>query len=107
VAKVQVIDTLTDEQKQQVERMGIIRTESGAVASYSKTVTLGIVGQYYAEVVSGLEVGTYIVSSALSNSTATESVVQQAGPGMGRPPQQSGGNNSNDNSGGRPAGAGG
>ena len=86
---VQVVDTLTDVQKKEIETLGIIRTSSDAVVpSYAKTITLGIYGTYYAEVTEGLRAGEYILTTATADATDT-SVVEQAGFGPGRREQQS------------------
>lgn len=93
--KVTVVDQLTEEQQQQVSRMGIVRTEGTTVTTYDVEVELGIVGQYYVEVTSGLSEGDIIVASSLSN-VVSESVVQQAGFGPGggqRPTNTTGGDN--------------
>jgi multidrug efflux pump subunit AcrA (membrane-fusion protein) len=82
--KVTVVDQLTEEQKEQVSRMGIVRTEGATVSSYEKEVQLGIVGQYYVEVVGGLSEGDIIVTSSMTNGT---SAVPQVQAGFGaRPP---------------------
>ena len=96
VAKVTVVDALTEEQQQQAARIGIIRTEGTTVATYEVEVEVGIVGQYYVEIISGLSDGDIIVASALSE-TPTESVVGQTGFGLGgggtRPTGATGGGN--------------
>lgn len=87
VPKVSVVDSLTSEQQLEVDRLGIVRTDGAALATYDVEVTLGITGQYYVEVLSGLEAGDVIVSTSLSESGSEESVVQQAGfgpPGGGQ-----------------------
>ena len=81
-AKVTVVDALTAEQQQQAARIGIVRTEGTTVATYEVEVEVGIVGQYYIEIISGLTEGDIIVTSALSETT-TESVVGQTGFGGG------------------------
>ena len=95
-AKVTVVDALTEEQQQQAARIGIIRTEGTTVATYEVEVEVGIVGQYYVEIISGLSDGDIIVASALSE-TPTESVVGQTGFGLGgggtRPTGATGGGN--------------
>ena len=84
VPMVTVVDELTEQQQQQVARMGIVRTDGTPVATYDVKVETGIVGQYYIEIISGLDEGTVIVSSSLAESTDTSSAVQQAGFGPGR-----------------------
>lgn len=83
--KVTVIDELTEKQEMQVERMGIVRTDGAPLVTYTADVELGIVGQYYVEILSGVNEGDRIVASSLSTESA-ESVVGQAGfgPGSGR-----------------------
>ncbi len=84
VPKVTVVDSLTTQQQQQMERMGIIRDEDGSLPTYTKTVTLGLVGTYYVEVLDGVEEGDKVLTASVS-SAATESVVGQSfsGPGGG------------------------
>ncbi|USN88560.1 MAG: HlyD family efflux transporter periplasmic adaptor subunit [Candidatus Nomurabacteria bacterium] len=84
VPMVTVVDELTEQQQQQVARMGIVRTDGTPVATYDVEVETGIVGQYYTEIISGLDEGVVIVSSSLAESTDTSSAVQQAGFGPGR-----------------------
>lgn len=80
--KVTVIDELTEKQQMQVERMGIARVEDGAtLPTYTVDVELGIVGQYYVEIKSGLEAGDIIVASSLT----TESSESVVGTGFGVP----------------------
>lgn len=90
VPKISVVDTLTEEQQQQVTRMGIIKTGLDTLTTYQVEVKLGIVGSYYVEVTDGLKEGDLIIASSLTEASA-ESVVQQAGfgPGSGqRPPSE-------------------
>lgn len=91
-AKVTVIDELTDKQKQQADRMGIVRTDGAPLVTYSADVELGIVGQYYVEILSGVSEGDLIVASSLTTESS-ESVVGQAGfgPGSGRRATEDGG----------------
>lgn len=83
--KVTIIDSLTEQQQQQVARMGIVRTDNGTLETYTVDVELGIAGQYYVEILSGVEEGDIIITSSLTTETS-ESVVEQAGfgPGSGR-----------------------
>lgn len=83
IPKVTVLDSLTEEQQAQVERMGIVRTNGTTLPTYQKTVQLGIVGQYFVEIISGLEEGDLIVTTSQTVSES-ESVVEQAGFGPGR-----------------------
>ncbi len=84
IPSVNIIESLTEEQKTQVERMGIIRTSNDiALPLYKKDIELGIVGQYYTEVKSGLSLGDLLVTTSKTES-AKESVVGQAGFGPGR-----------------------
>lgn len=71
--KVTVVDQLTEEQKEQASRMGIVRTEGTTISTYDVEVKLGIVGQYYVEIVSGLSEGDIVVTSSLTdNGSDTE-----------------------------------
>ncbi len=90
-AKVSVVDQLTEEQKVQATRMGIVRAENTTIATYEVDVELGIVGQYYAEVTNGLKEGDIIVTSSLAPN-ANESVVEEARFGPPGGGQRSGGN---------------
>lgn len=67
VPKVTVVDQLTEEQKEQASRMGIVRTEGTTISTYEVEVKLGIVGQYYVEIESGLSEGDIVVTSSLTN----------------------------------------
>ena len=86
IPKVTVVDRLNEQQTRQANRMGIVRTEGTPLNTYEVEVTLGIIGQYYVEVVNGLEAGQIIVTSASSevaDEADGESVVQQRGFGPG------------------------
>jgi len=83
VPKVTMVDSLTEEQSAQVARMGIVRTDTTPITTYMVEVKLGIVGQYYTEIVSGVDEGDMLVTTSKTD-TATESVVGQAGFGPGR-----------------------
>lgn len=87
VPKVSVIDSLTEEQQTQVDRIGIVRTDITPLVTYDAEVKLGITGKYYVEILEGLEEGDRIVSTSLAEAGTGESVVQQAGfgpPGRGQ-----------------------
>lgn len=88
VPKVTVVDKLTEEQKQQASKMGIVRTEGTTISTYDVEVKLGIVGQYYVEIVSGLSEGDTIVTSSLTNSGSTSAEAQRGftPPSGGMPP---------------------
>lgn len=82
-ATVQIISDLTASQKAQIEKLGVLRSDTGVFPSYPKEVTLGVTGAFYAEILSGVEVGTTII---VSKTEKTETaVVQQKGFGPGRP----------------------
>lgn len=94
--KVTVVDKLTEQQQQQATRMGIVRTEGTTVNTYDVDVEIGITGQYFVEIISGLNEGDIISVSSLTES-GNESVVQQAGfgpPGGGGGGQRPNGGNS-------------
>lgn len=101
--KVTVVDQLTDQQKQQAARMGIIRTDGAPLSTYDVTVELGVVGKYYVEIKSGVNEGDIIVASSLTQTTdTTASVVEQRGfrPPSGDGNFQGGGSNRSSQGGG-------
>ncbi len=86
-AQVTVLEDLSDTELKQIERMGILRvTDTSTFTSYAKDVEIGLIGQYYVEILSGLEEGDIISVSSVSVSTEEDtSVVDDArmGPGGG------------------------
>lgn len=81
-ATVTVIEGLTEQQKASASRLGIVRTDEGNVPTELKrAVEIGLRGQYYIEITSGLELGEIIKVTGVV--TAATSVVQQAGFGPG------------------------
>lgn len=79
--KVTVVDSLSEEQQMQVNRMGIVRTDTATpLVTYDVEVKLGITGQYFIEITEGLTEGQIIVSTSKTES-GTDSVVEQAGFG--------------------------
>lgn len=76
VPKVTVVDRLTDDQKEQASRMGIVRTEGTTISIYEVEVKLGIVGQYYVEIVSGVSMGDIIVTSSLTDNGSVSEETQ-------------------------------
>jgi multidrug resistance efflux pump len=78
---VQVVGALTDEQQQQLDRLGVVRTDGAALSAYPVTVALGIKGRYYTEVTGGLAEGDLILSTQTETASETASTVQQAGFG--------------------------
>lgn len=86
-AYVTMVDSLTEEQTQEIEQFGIIRTEGDTLATYKRAVKLGIVGKYYVEVIEGVSEGERVLTASVSE-TATAAVVNQGfGGGGGGPPQ--------------------
>jgi multidrug efflux pump subunit AcrA (membrane-fusion protein) len=83
IPKVTVVDKLTEDQQKQATQMSIVKTEDTTVATYDVEVKLGIIGQYYVEIVSGLSEGDIIVTSSL---TDTGSDSADAAPEAGGPP---------------------
>ncbi len=88
---VKVIDTLTDEQKEQVSTLGVVRVETGVtIGSYPVAVELGIQGSYYVEVTQGLTEGSYIQTSDTADTA--KPVVEQSsmrpGSGQNHPPTE-------------------
>jgi multidrug efflux pump subunit AcrA (membrane-fusion protein) len=85
IPKVTKVDQLTEEQQEQVSKMGILRTEGMTISTYDVAVQLGIVGQYYVEIIDGLSEGDIIVTSSLSDD-ASESEQEAPAGFSGRPP---------------------
>ncbi len=83
MAYVTVLEQLSQEHLKQIETMGIVRTES--VPSYSKVerqVSVGLRGQYYAEITSGVTEGDIVAVTSSTASTIDTSVVEtRMGPG--------------------------
>lgn len=71
---VTMVDSLTDEQRQQASRLGVIRVSGTTLPTYEKPVTLGIVGSYYVEVTDGLSENDQVLTASVSEAV-TESVV--------------------------------
>lgn len=88
MATVDVIGTLTDTQKADVARIGVISSPTGIFPSYPVTVKLGVVGAFFAEVQSGLKEGDHII---ISKSDVAKTIVQQRGPGGGGGGNRNGG----------------
>ncbi|MFT6361370.1 MAG: multidrug efflux pump subunit AcrA (membrane-fusion protein) [Candidatus Paceibacteria bacterium] len=89
-AFVDVLDTLSETQQQDFDTLGIIRSETGEFPSYPLEIVTGIDGVFYTEVISGLDIGTQIITTQNDEETG---VVQQS-DFRGRP--------RDDNEGGRP-----
>lgn len=81
---VKVVESLTDAQKAEVAKTGIIKMDGAGIISHAVSIELGIVGTYYAEVTHGLAEGSLIETTATAE--ASTSVVDQARFG---PPQSS------------------
>lgn len=81
---VQIIDSLTDAQKQEAARMGIVRTTTTTpLKSHPVTIELGIQGSYYDEVTNGLSQGDYVLVTTVTPNSS-QSVVNVGGfPGGG------------------------
>lgn len=80
-ATVNVLDALTEEQQNQVDRLGILRITEDGLLTYPVEISIGLEGAYYVEVISGLELGQQIIAS--QSSEEEESIVQSARPGSG------------------------
>lgn len=77
---VEMLGTVSDAEKQQIAKSGVLSSATGVFPSYSVPVTLGVRGSFYAEVTSGLKEGDTII---VSKSDTAKAVVQQRGPGQG------------------------
>ncbi|MFZ2253329.1 MAG: HlyD family efflux transporter periplasmic adaptor subunit [Minisyncoccia bacterium] len=82
-ATVQVLSELSVAESEQVERLGVLRSETGIFSSYPVVVTLGVQGSFYAEIVSGLETGMLIIASKTEQEESTVTQTQ-FGPGSGQ-----------------------
>jgi len=60
-ATVEVIDTVTEEQQQVIDRLGIIRSEAEVFPTYPVDVTVGLSGVFYAEITEGLSEGMVVI----------------------------------------------
>jgi multidrug efflux pump subunit AcrA (membrane-fusion protein) len=78
---VQILSDLTADQQSQVDKNGVLKSLTGTFPSYPKVVTLGIVGTFYVEVTSGLDVNSLIIVSQTVK--ADTNVVTQRGFGGG------------------------
>jgi multidrug efflux pump subunit AcrA (membrane-fusion protein) len=94
---VTVVPELTTEQKTSFDKLGIVKSTTAPLGTVDREVTLGIVGSDYAEVTDGLTEGSYIVTTALKDTSASASVVQETGPGPRRTNGNSSGSSSNKN----------
>ncbi|KKS29304.1 MAG: Secretion protein HlyD [Parcubacteria group bacterium GW2011_GWA2_43_11] len=79
-ANVTILEGLSGDQHIQVEQMGILRTEGSTHTSYSRPIELGLRGQYYVEVLSGLEAGELLEVTS-TNGVTEGSVVETQGFG--------------------------
>ena len=103
-AYVTVLEGLSDQQKQQASRMGIVRTDVTNPTEVERKVTLGLRGSFYAEVTDGLVVGDLVKVSGVSGDANQAPVVQNArfGPGTERVrTSRSNGNSNSSSQGGR------
>jgi multidrug efflux pump subunit AcrA (membrane-fusion protein) len=86
-AKVTVVEGLSEQQYTQVQRMGIVRSEgTPTYTTFEKNIEIGLRGQYYVEVLSGIETGEILVVTS-TTATAGDAQVVQTGfgpPGSGR-----------------------
>lgn len=91
-ASILLIPTLSDSEKNSVDTFGVLEQQDTSFESYRIDVEVGISGQFFTEIISGVEAGDYIVLS--SSTSIEESVVEQSGPGGGGGPPDGGGQRS-------------
>jgi HlyD family secretion protein len=99
-AYVQVLENPSEDMLAEIRARGVAHM-GATTGAIEREVTLGIRGTYYAEVVTGLEEGMYIVVTSMTTGTADTSVVGDArtfGPGR---PRETSGTNSETTSGGQ------
>jgi len=87
-AYVTMVEDLTKEQEQQLDRLGIVRTDLSVPTTYEREVTVGLRGSYFAEIIDGLAVGERIKVSENAPATTENAPVVRTGfgAGGGRPP---------------------
>ena len=71
-----VNDTLTSEEQTQLDKLHILKSDSGTFPSYPVAVKLGVAGTFYAEVTDGLQEGQKII---VSKTEQAVQVLQQRG----------------------------
>jgi len=72
VAYVTFVEGLSEKQYTQMQKMGIVRQEgTKEITTIERKVEVGLRGEYYTEIVSGLDVGEIIVSTTSTVSTGT------------------------------------
>ena len=88
-AKVTVLEGLSEEQYQQMQNMGIVRSDGAPTyTTFERTVEIGLRGLSYIEVLSGIEAGEILVVTSTTSGTEDEAVVQT---GFGPPDGDGGG----------------
>ena len=80
---VEVADSLTADQEAQRQQLGVVSVSNRSLTTHPVTVTVGILGQYYAEITSGLTVGELVVSSSQAPSETGAAVQTFGVPGAG------------------------
>jgi multidrug efflux pump subunit AcrA (membrane-fusion protein) len=85
---VTVIDGLSDSDKQRAKRVGVLPSGTGAYTTHPQQIEIGLRGQYYVEVTSGLDAGVLVQGASVTNNAtpgAQGSVVRTGfGGGGGR-----------------------
>lgn len=74
-AIVDVLDALNETQQNDVDTIGIIRSDDGIFPSYPIEVITGVEGVFYTEIISGINIGDRIISTQNDSETPT---VQQS-----------------------------
>lgn len=71
-ATVQVLDSISEDQQTQIDRIGILRVPEGEeLPAYPLQISVGLEGSYYVEITEGLKEGQQIIASESSDAEAS------------------------------------
>jgi len=87
-AFVDVIEITSKEELQSIQETGVLRSIDGTFPSFPQEVEVGVVGVFYSEVLSGLDVGATVI---VTKNSQEKSVVQQSDFRRGPPSGSSNG----------------
>ncbi len=92
---VQVVDSLSEEQQKEFDKLGIVRTNGVELATYPVILELGIEGRFYIEVLNGINEGALILTTSTTVAIEDESSVAQGFGGGAPRAEGSGARNNN------------